>query len=109
MELNAKDILDQMVQAAKTSFGKNWPGIKDLATWEFKKLANNVVAIERMKQSNSITEQTARLQIELQKNTLKTIILTEAAIEILAVESAINAALNIVSGAVNKAIGWKLL
>lgn len=109
MALKVNDIFEKMVQAAKKSLGENWYGIEDLVTWEFKKLSHNIVDIEEMKLNGSITEEVAQLQIDLQKNTMKTMMLTEVAIGILAVEAAINAAFNVVSVMVNKAIGWKIL
>jgi hypothetical protein len=55
-----------------------------------------------------ITEQ-SRLKLSLQKNVFKTVLLTEAGIGLLAVENALNAALDLIKGAVNTAIGFALL
>lgn len=109
MPLDFNQIFAQMVQAASQSLGTKWSPIKDVATSEFKKLSQNIIDIESMKLAGTITEEQAQLQIQLQKNVIKTVMLTEAGLGLLAVESAINAALGVVTGVVNRAIGWQLL
>ena len=109
MALNVKDILNKMVQAAKGNFGKHWPGVKDLVTWEFKRLAFNVVEIERMKSKRAITKKEARFQIELQKHTIKNTMKSKIALGFSIVEEAIKAAFKVISEKVYKAIGWNLL
>lgn len=107
--MTTDDLLRQMLDAAKTSFDEQWPGIQALALTAFKTLAQNMVDITSLKATGNITEEQARLLIDIQKNAIKTVLLTEKGLGLLAVEAAINAALNVVSGAVNTAIGWKLL
>jgi len=62
-----------------------------------------------MKMAETITKEKAKLQLDFQKNVLKTVLLTEKGVWLVAVEQAINAALNVISGIVDKAVGWKLL
>lgn len=107
--MHADELLKQMLKAAGQKLGMKVPAISGLAKSEFKKLSQNLVAIEKMKLNNTITEQKAKLQIEIQKNALKTVILTEKGLSVLAVEDAINAALDVISKTVNTSIGWILL
>lgn len=109
MAIHVDDILKQMLAAAKTELGKHWPAIKDLATSQFKQLAQNAADIEMMKAKGTITKEQAKLLLDMQKNTLKTILLAQEGLGLLATEAAINAAIDVVSGTINKAIGWTIL
>ena len=109
MPLDVNQLLKDMLGAAKEPLKDSWAQIKDIATSEFKKLSQNLVDIEKMKLAGTITKEKATLQIEFQKNVLKTVLLTEKGVGLVAVEQSINAALNVISGVVDKAIGWKLL
>jgi len=109
MALNINDILNQMLQVAEKSLGAKWPAISDIATSEFKKLSQNIIDIEEMKSNGTISEEKAKLQIEIQKNAIKTVLLTEKGLSLLAVESAINGALGVIANVVNTAIGWSIL
>ena len=109
MALDTNDLLKQMVAAASASLSSKWPEIRDLATTQLKQLAQNLADIEVMKLKGSITEEQAQLLIDMQKNTLKIILLTEEGLGLLAVEAAINAVVDVISAPVNKALGWSLL
>ncbi len=109
MALDITVLLNQMVGAAEASLGANWPGIKDLATSSLKGIAQNLVDIEQMKLTGTISEEKANLLISMQKNAAKMVIATEIGLGLLAAEAAINAALDAVKTAVNSAIGWSVL
>ncbi|HNW98581.1 MAG TPA: hypothetical protein PKK00_09255 [Bacteroidales bacterium] len=109
MPINTEQILKQMLDEFKKIISDKWPEIRDTATDGLKKISENIAQIELMKANNTITLEQAQLQLDIQKNTLKTILITEKGLTLLAVESAINAALGIVKDAVNTAIGWTVL
>ena len=106
---NVEELLNNMLKAAKKSLEKKWPGIRDLATSEFRKFAQNIEDIRLMKKKKSITREQAQLQLDIQKNSIKTVLLTEEGLGLLAVEAAINAAMDAIRATVNAAIGWALL
>jgi hypothetical protein len=108
-DIDMDELLNKMLDAVKKSLEKKWPQVRDLATSEFKKFAQNIEDIKAMKKKRSITKEQARLQLDIQKNSIKTVLLTEEGLGLLAVEAAINAALDAVRVVVNKAIGWALL
>ena len=109
MAIDISKLAEDMLNAAKGPLTKQWPDIKDYAETETKKIAESIAAIERMKLAGKITEEKARLQIDIQKNATRTVLLTVEGIGIVSAEQAINAALNVVRDTVNKAIGWTLL
>ena len=108
-QLDFQALFQQMLGAAKTSFSNQWPGIRELATTSLKKLAVNLVEIEKLKLNGSITDEQARLLLDMEKNTFRIVLLSVEGMGLLAVEEALNAALNAVKGAVNTALGIVLL
>ena len=51
--------------------------VRDLATSEFGKFARNIDDIKVMKKKHRITKEQALLQLDIQKNSIKTVLLTE--------------------------------
>lgn len=109
MALNFNSLLEDMVTAARESLGEHWQGIKDVATSSFKSLAQHLVDIENMKAKGTITEEKACLLIGMQKDAIKIAIATEKGLSLLAAEAALNAAVDVVRSAVNRAIGFAIL
>jgi ACT domain-containing protein len=107
--IDANELLEKMLKAVKKSLEDKWPQVRDLARSEFGKFARNIEDIRDMKKRKKITKAQAALQLDIQKNSIKTVLLTEEGLGLLAVEAAINAALDAIRATVNKAIGWALL
>ncbi len=108
-KLDFSALLKQMLDAAKNTLASKWPSVKDLATSSFKTLAHSLIDIEEMKLAGTITEEQARLLLDMHKNTVKIVLLSEEIIGIVAAEEAINAALDSIKTTVNTAIGFALL
>ena len=108
-QLDTNKLLNDMFNAIKQSLGDKLPAIESLAKTELKKIAQNLVDIEQMKVDGILSQEKAKLQIEFQKNVLKTILLTEEGLGLLAVEAAIKSALDVVRGVVNRALGFAIL
>ena len=109
LQLNFNSLLNSMLNAAKGSLADNWPGISNLATVSLKTLANNLLEIEKMNIDGTITTPQANLLLDMQKNALKTVLLSEEGLGLLAAEAAINAVLDAVKTAVNTALGFALI
>lgn len=107
--LDINGLLNDMVTSAKTSLGDSWPEIDSLAVTSFRTLAQTFIDIEVMQDDGTITIEKAELLIDMQKNTVQTVLLSEEGIGLLAVQNAINAALNAISAEVDKAIGFSIL
>lgn len=109
MSLNASQLGKDILAAFKGTLSNKWPDIKEYGETEAKKLAQSLVMIESLKNSGKINEEQAALHLEIQKNATRTVLLTLEGLGILAVEAAINAALNVVKDAVNTAVGFALI
>ena len=108
-KLNIDQLVKQMQSAALGVFKENVPSVKRYVETEFKKLGDTILMIEKAKLAGEIDEQEARTLIDMQKNAMRSVMLTVEGLGIVMVEKAINAALRIVKDVVNSGIGFKLL
>ena len=109
MAIEWKDLGPAMLGAAKGVLKKKWPEVKDYAESEYKKLAETLQLIEKLTLAGTITPEEALLQLQIQRNAARTVLLTIEGLGVLAAEQAINAALNAVKPVVNGAIGFALI
>jgi hypothetical protein len=109
MNLNASKLGKDMLTAFKGALTEKWPDIKEYGESEAKKLAHTLVMIETLIVSGKINQEQADLHLAIQKNATRSVLLTLEGLGLLAVEAAINAALNVVKESVNTAVGFVLL
>jgi hypothetical protein len=109
MNLDAAALAGNMVGAFKTQFVSKWPAIKTYGESEMKKLAQTLVMIEQLTKAGQITAEQAKLHLQIQKNATRVVMLTIEGLGLLAVEAAINAALDVVKSTVNTALGFVLI
>lgn len=109
MAVSATDLFAPMLEAMKTSFGKQWPKVKDFAEGETRKLAQTLAEITRLRLAGKISESECAVLLEMQKNTARAVLLAVKGMGLLMVEQAINAAITAVNGVINKAIGFPFL
>lgn len=107
--LDFKQLVKDMVTAAKGPLSASWKEARPYAESEFKAFADNIKLIEKLKLEGKIDEERARLHMNIQKNAIQMVLLAIEGIGILAVENAINAAISVVQDTVNKALGWTIL
>ena len=103
------DILDEMSTAVQKVLKSKWKKVKPLAELQLKSIIHNLEQIAELKLQGKITEEQARLHLTIQKESIRTILLSFEGIGIVTAEEAINSALSSVKTIVNKAIGWKIL
>ncbi len=109
MSINAAELAGNMLSAMRGVLSEKWPEIKEYAESEAKKLAQSLVMIEALKVANKIDADEATLHLSIQKNASRTVLLTIKGLGILAVEEALNAALDVVKDMVNTALGFTLI
>ena len=109
LNLNYEQLVKDMLNASKSALKKHWKEAEPYAEQQFKSFLQNIQMISDLKLRGEISEEKARLQMNIQKNSMQIVFLTIEGLGILAVEAAINAALDVVKGTVNTAIGWTIL
>ena len=108
-QLNADETVEEMLKAAKVELKSKWPIAKEYATNEFKQITDTIVYIQIEVLQGRMTQATAKTHLEGQKDATKMVLITLDGLDSIIVEAAINAALNAVSGSVNKALGMDVL
>jgi len=109
MSLDASQLGEDILGAFAGAFKKKWPDIKEYGESEAKKLAQTLLMIEALKISGEINEKQAQIHLKIQENSTRMVFLTVEGLGILAVEAALNAALDAVKQTVNKAVGFLLI
>jgi Fic family protein len=109
MAIDVEKLLKSMLAAAKEVLIDKWPEIRSHAEVELKGIAEGIALIEKLRSEGKITEEQAVLLLDMKKNTAKIVLLTIEGLGILAVEQAINAALNVVKETVNASLDFALL
>lgn len=109
MNLDVGELASSMIKAFKGELSEKWPDVKEYAETEARKLAENFAMIERMKLSGEITEQQAKLHHDIQKNASRAVLLAVEGLGLIAVEQALNAAMNVLRETVNGALDFALL
>lgn len=109
MVLKPTALARDMLNAARLSLGTDWPSVKDYAATEFRKLAQSLVNLAKLSASGTVTQQQAQALARIYQNTTQVVLLTIEGLGLIAVENAINSALNVVRDAVNAAAGLVIL
>jgi len=113
--IDLNQVVPAMVTAAGDVLGEKWPIVKDYAAVELEKIKKTFVLIETLKQKpntepdQKISDDDARILLEMQKNTARAVMLSLEGMSLLIVEAAIKAALDVVSTSINTAVGFALL
>jgi len=108
-KLKVDDLVKRMLAAAAGPLEDQWPDAKAYAELEFTKLAQTLLMIQTNYALGQINKTEARLLIDIQRNAMRSVLLTIQGLGAIAVEQAINAALKTVRDAVNAAIGFALI
>jgi hypothetical protein len=109
MAFNVGELVKKMFEAFESSLADKWPEVKDYAEAEAKKLAESLVMIEKLVLTNQISEDQAKLHFQIQQNATRMVLLTIEGLGIIAVEQAINAALDVLKDTVNTALDFTLI
>ena len=91
MSLDLENLGSEMLNAAKGVLTKQGPGLIQYAEPELKKILENIAKIEAMQLTGSITEQKAKLLLQMQVNSSKSVLLAVEGMSKLLVEQMINA------------------
>lgn len=109
MALNPQLMSASILDAMKGVFQNRWPEVKTYAMGESNKLAHSLVQISELRLTGQISEGECSVLLEMQKNSMRAVLLAIEGMGMIMVEMAINAALGAVRDAVNGAIGFGLL
>lgn len=107
--IDIDEITQTMTEAMKVALSAQWKAAKPFVGQEAKSFAQNIRLIEKLQAKGEIDEVKAQLHMNIQRNAFRIVLLTIEGLGILAVEAAINAAIDAVKGSVNTTLGWNIL
>lgn len=107
--MNLDQLAAAMLAAIKNVLAGSWQNVATLAAGEAQKLGQTLIAIESMAAQGTITKDQADILLDMQRHATRAVLLSIEGIGILLAEQAIDAALNAVGSAVNKAVGFTLI
>lgn len=108
-KINLPELLEEMSEVSKKILKSKWKKVRPMAELQLKIILHNLEQIAALKIKGKITEEQARLHLKIQKESIRTILLSFEGIGIVAAEQVINETLAVVKNTANKYIGWKLL
>ena len=109
MSLDVEALTKSMVAAAGGVLEKKWKTVQPYAEEEFGKLAATFKFIEAEVLALRMSPAKAAIHLEMQKEAAAEVLLTVQGLSQLAIEEAINAALEVVRDTVNTALRFPLL
>lgn len=107
--LDVGTLAQQMLAAALPILKKGATDAESFAKTEFTKIAQTIVSITEQLATGQINADQAKLLLQMQTNASRAVLLTLEGLALLAVEQAIQAALNVVAGVVNGFVHFPLI
>jgi hypothetical protein len=109
MAIDVQTLGKQMFEAAFAVLKGKTPTIGNYVRGECAKIAQTFATIESGVASGEISQSEAAILLDMQKSATRTVLLTAEGLGMLAVEQAINAALEVVRPIVNRVLGFALV
>jgi nucleoside-triphosphatase THEP1 len=100
-EIDVGKLAEEMAAAAAKVLGVKWPSVRDYGVGEFQKIGITILDIKKGVEAGTMTQSEAQLLLDMQKDAIGDVILTIEGLSELAAEEAINAALDVLKGALN--------
>jgi hypothetical protein len=108
-DVTTENLGDKIFSTAKDTFGRQFKSVKQFLRGESEKLAITLRMIIEARISGNVSEEEARILLNQQKMAMSAVLTAAEGISLIAVQSAINAALNVVRQFVNGKVGFGLL
>jgi uncharacterized protein (DUF305 family) len=108
-EINVGEVALKMLEAARGELKEKWPEARNFAESEAMSFVQRMAEIKIWKERGEITEEQAQALSRLHQRSMKMVFTALEGISLAMAEKAINAALDVVRGTINTAIGWAIL
>jgi len=98
-----------MLAAVKQVLQLHWNDVRPFAETEMQKLAATAVLIETSQADRTMNKAQAEILLSMQANASQAVLTAVETVGMIAAQDAINAAIQILTTAVNKAVGFAIL
>ena len=102
-------LASQMLTAVKPSLQQHWNDVRPFAETEMQKLAATALQIELGQRDGSLTKAQAEILLKMQANATSAVLTAVQTVGMIAAQDAINAAIGVLTAAVNTAVGFAFL
>ncbi len=109
MAIDTAALARQIATAFLSVLKKEGPAIATHAKSEAAKFARSIATIERLRLAGLISEDEARLQLDIQRSASRAVFMATKGVSILMAEKAVNAGLDVAKSLVNGALGFPLI
>jgi Asp-tRNA(Asn)/Glu-tRNA(Gln) amidotransferase B subunit len=109
MNIDINVIATGILTAAKGVFDKQWPDVQKYVESEAQMYAQRLASVAKLYADGIISQKRAKEHVALQNTAWETTLISVKGLSQLMIEAALNAAIKVIQGAVNKAIGFALL
>jgi len=103
--LNITQIVNEMLQAALPHLSKGGQQASSFASHEFQQYIHNIEHVQKMAEEGKVTDQEAQFLVDQYKMSMKAVLLAVEGLGVIAAQNAINAAIDVLNGALNTALG----
>ncbi|WP_423147613.1 hypothetical protein [Rubrolithibacter danxiaensis] len=107
--LNFEKIIQESSAISKEIVGKAWKNLKPYAEHEFCQFAENIEFLTQLKIKNQISDEEFKARIEIQRLSLKNVLLAIEGIGLITAQEVVNAVIGIVSKFVEEALHIAIL
>jgi hypothetical protein len=108
-QIDVEPLIKDMLAAMEGAVKLHWNDIKPFAQTEAEKLAATAVQIKLGQANGSINPAQAKILLRMQANASQAVLTAVETASMITAQDAINGALNVLTAAVNKAIGSAFL
>ena len=107
--IDVQQLTKDLVQAVQGKLLPHWNAVRPFAETEMQKLAVTALQIQLGQADGSLTKQQAEILLAMQANASQAVLTAIETVGMIAAQDAINAAIDVLTTAVNKAIGFAFL
>jgi hypothetical protein len=108
-QINTVSLVQNMLVAVKQVLQLHWNDVRPFAETEMQKLAATAVQIETGHAEGTISDAQAQILLSMQANSSQAVLTAVETVGMIAAQDAINAAIGVLTDAVNKAVGFAIL
>lgn len=108
-KINVSSLAQSMLVAVEQVLGAHWNDVRPFAEMEMQKLAATAAHIEAGHAAGTINDVQAKILLRMQANASQAVLTSVETVGMIAAQDAINAAIQVLTSAVNTAIGFAIL
>lgn len=108
-KIDTTSLVQSMLSAVRQVLQVHWNDVRPFAETEMQKLAATALQIEAGHADGTISDAQAKILLQMQANASQAVLTAVETVGMIAAQDAINAAIQVLAAALDKAIGFAIL